>query len=146
MEVTSRWIHVDRPEEPTPEFFRAHGTERAVADVMDVHRADWLVLDLLDGYSRRGGMMFEAGLAMGMGKRVMLVGSADCVFTQLLERHDDWDSLINYFRSLEYLRHEVGKMYTECDVCARQSGVHEIGRCLFPQPNGRACIGTMRSL
>lgn len=94
VEVTSDWIHVDRPWDPTAAFFKEHGLSRAEADVRDVRRADWLVLDLLDGRGRRGGMMFEAGLAHGLGKPVVVIGDPDCVFTQLFEVHADWDMFI----------------------------------------------------
>lgn len=95
VEVTSSWIYAERPEEPTAEFFKAHGAPRATADVIDIQAADWLVLDLLDGRGRRGGMMFEAGLAYGIGKRVVVIGDADCVFTQLFEAFPTWDAFID---------------------------------------------------
>ena len=98
VEVTSRWIHVDRPEDPTAEFFKTHGLPRAEADIQDIKRADLLVLDLLDGRGRRGGMMFEAGLAHGLGKPVIVVGDPDCVFTQLFTAYPNWYVLIGYLR------------------------------------------------
>ena len=100
VEVTSGWIHVDRPEDPTAAFFKEYGLSRAEADVEDVRRADMLVLDLLDGRGRRGGMMFEAGLAHGLGKPVIVVGDADCVFTQLFPTYPDWPTLIGHLRGI----------------------------------------------
>ncbi len=92
--VTSTWINVERPEEPTAEFFKANGRERAAADIQDIRMADWLVLDLLDGRGRRGGMMFETGYAAALGMPVFIIGDADCVFTQLFSAHDTWDNFI----------------------------------------------------
>lgn len=96
--ITSRWINADRPEEPTAQFFKDNGLERAKQDIDDIKAADWLVLDLLDGRGRRGGMMFETGLACGIGKRVIVIGDRDCVFTQLFQSYDDWDQFIDYLK------------------------------------------------
>lgn len=101
--VTSTWIFVDRPEDPTPEFFKEHGILRAASDIDDINRAEWLVLDLLEGRGRRGGMMFEAGYALAAQKRVVLIGDADCVFTQLFQQFDGWDKFIVYLMNGGYL-------------------------------------------
>ena len=100
IKVTSRWIDVDRPEDPTPEFFRQNGMQRAQADLIDIVSAEILVLDTLDGYGRRGGMMFEAGYAKALNMPIFLVGTADCIFTQLFPRWPDWPSVIEHIRRL----------------------------------------------
>lgn len=92
VEVTSAWLDSERAVDP-PSEARQH----ALRDLADIDLADMLVLDLLDGRGRRGGMMLEAGYARGIMKHVVVIGDADCIFTQLFERFDDWDQFIDMY-------------------------------------------------
>lgn len=73
-EVTSRWLYENEPE----------GLERqsAVKDLEDVHRSDALLLLTLPygKLYKGGGRCWEAGYAMGLGKRVYVVGDHEIIF------------------------------------------------------------------
>lgn len=91
-EVTSRWIDAERDADPTPEFFREHGAERARQDFEDIRRADVLILDKTDE-GRRRDYMVEYGYALALKKVTILIGQRDCAFTQLADlQYDSWQS------------------------------------------------------
>ncbi len=94
--VTSRWLDAERDINPTPEFFMQHGAERARQDLDDIDAADMLVLDLIGGRGRRAGSMVEFGYAIAKGKRIVVVGEPDDVFTQLAGwQYKTWKDFLN---------------------------------------------------
>ena len=73
IEVTSRWLDCSpRPDTASSEF-ELFLKEWGIKDEEDVRRSDALVL-FTHGEGGRGGMNVEYGLAVGLGKRVLLVG------------------------------------------------------------------------
>lgn len=74
--VVSRWIDMDRAENPDENFFMSdEGKRRMQSDLNDLFRCDMVVADLTDGIGRRGGVMLEIGHAVGAGKTVILIGN-----------------------------------------------------------------------
>lgn len=70
-EITARWLH--EPFGATGNYTEAERHRIARMDADDVARADALVLIAgPDKYS--GGKFIEAGIAIGMGKRVVIIG------------------------------------------------------------------------
>ena len=99
IEVTSKWIWMSRPEDQElQEFFEKSGASRAAEDEHDIAKSDYLVLDTTDGIGRHGGMMYEAGLARGLGKRIAVVGKPVGVFDRLFMRFENWDQFIDAVR------------------------------------------------
>lgn len=90
IEVVARWLdgeHEAKDADPTPE----DQAQWAADDLEDIDACDALVL-FTDKPSRRGGCQFEAGYALGTGKRLIVVGPVVNVFHALpqVERFDDW--------------------------------------------------------
>lgn len=75
IEVTSRWpfSHVDGDSPLWPEDCAAHGSIFWIHDEEDVRRAD-VVLVFGYGDAPLKGALVEAGMAIGLGKRVIVVG------------------------------------------------------------------------
>lgn len=81
IEVTSRWL-ID-PTNPTPEVTDEAWGEVATKDVEDIRRADAFVLFSEQGRPGGGGRHVEFGVAVGLGKRVILVGEPENLFHRL---------------------------------------------------------------
>jgi hypothetical protein len=79
VEVTSSWL--DEPVIRAGESFREDWEKRARGneDYLDIERSD-VVAVFTAVPSTTGGLHFEAGLARGMGKRVIVVGPKGNVF------------------------------------------------------------------
>lgn len=98
-EVTSRWIHGDhkiddsgKPDNdhtPSPE-------QLAQEDVEDVKRADVLIAFTEEprSFASRGGRHVELGIALGLGKRIIVVGPRENVFCWLpdVEHYGSWST------------------------------------------------------
>jgi hypothetical protein len=81
-EVTARWLH--EPFGATGDYSEAERQRIARMDADDVARADALVLIAgPDKYS--GGKFIEAGIAIGMGKRVVIIGRRENMLLWLPE-------------------------------------------------------------
>jgi hypothetical protein len=84
--VGSRWLHETSPPEVTllevtPEFCQ----ETALVDLEDIEAADMLVFfaeDPLVG-TPRGGRHVEFGFALGIGKRIAVIGGPENIFHHL---------------------------------------------------------------
>lgn len=70
----------------------------ATEDVADVLAADTLIAftEIPRASTSRGGRHVELGIAIGTGKRIVVVGPRENVFTWLpqVEHHDTWDDLL----------------------------------------------------
>ena len=79
LEVTSRWL-ID----PTPELTDEAWRQLATKDVEDIQRAAGLVLFTEPGRSGGGGgRHVEFGVALGLDKRVIVVGEPENLFHRL---------------------------------------------------------------
>lgn len=88
--VTSRWL--DEANYPAPNTTEADRTRIAVQDVEDVLKSDGLVL-LASPCKVSGGKFVEAGVAMGQGKPVFVLGRQE---NMLL-----WHPLVRTFSDAE---------------------------------------------
>lgn len=70
---TSRWLYDD---------------VGAQADLDDIRAADCLCLFTETGSFPRGGRMVEFGYAMALGKRLVVVGPDENIFTSIAEKYD----------------------------------------------------------
>ena len=77
LEVTSRWLT-----DPTPELTDEAWRQLATKDVEDVRRAAGLVLFAEPG-GGGGGRHVEFGVALGLDKRVIVVGEPENLFHRL---------------------------------------------------------------
>lgn len=110
-EVTSRWI--DQHGGSLPESIAASKLNEdpegaypfAEADVEDLAAADTVVSFTSADGGGKGGRHVELGLALGLGKRVLIVGPRENVFHTLpvIEWYPDWPHLVMAWtpRSLE---------------------------------------------
>ena len=117
--VTSRWLTAERDADPMPEFFRAHGKERANEDLEDVLRADVLILDTAGGLGRRAGYMVEYGYALGNSRKTVVVGPAECVFTQLADmQYVNWPT---FYAALDGNNYEFPFLHLDNRLLDRQA-------------------------
>ena len=79
--VTSRWLTAELPDEPTEDIRR----QLAEIDREDVQQADVLVLFTEPDRDGGGGRHVEFGLALGLGKRIIVVGEVENLFQRLPE-------------------------------------------------------------
>lgn len=99
--VTSRWIDMHGGKYPTsftPEILNddpAYCGELGQHDVEDVTRADTCI-SFTSGGGGKGGRHVEFGLALGLGKRVIVVGPREHIFHTLpqVEHFHDWPHLV----------------------------------------------------
>lgn len=85
-EVTSRWLDLDDGtlRRPTGEALpRDEAAFHARRDLEDIYRADVIVVYLAGWNGARGGMHFEAGYALALGKKGAAVGECPTVFYAL---------------------------------------------------------------
>lgn len=74
--VVSRWIDTVRPRDPGENFFISpEGRSRLAIDLEDLRQCDLVVVDLLEGIGRRGGVAIEIGYAIGLNKPIVLIGN-----------------------------------------------------------------------
>lgn len=76
--VTSRWLT-----EPTPELTDEVWRKLATKDVEDIRRAEGLVLFTEPGTPGGGGRHVEFGVALGLQKRMIIVGEPENLFHRL---------------------------------------------------------------
>jgi len=100
--VKARWLENERPENPTEEFFMStEGKLRYQQDFEDIASSDILVADMTEGLGRRGGVMIEIGYALGLGKKVILVGGNPILFgvfgNVFVKSFPDWQTAIDKF-------------------------------------------------
>jgi hypothetical protein len=99
--VTSRWVDAHGGKYPssfTPEILNSDPVHCAVLgqhDIEDVQAAD-VVISFTEGSGGKGGRHVEFGLALGLGKRVIVVGPREHIFHTLpqVEVYSDWSHLI----------------------------------------------------
>lgn len=84
IEVTSRWVA--DPTDPTPGLTDEAWRVLAQKDVDDVHRADVLVFFAEDDRGGGGGRHVEFGIALGFGKRLIVVGESGEPVSQIARR------------------------------------------------------------
>ncbi|MCA1845765.1 MAG: hypothetical protein LC792_21740, partial [Actinobacteria bacterium] len=75
--VTSRWLT-----DPTPELTDDAWRALAVKDLEDIQRAEALVL-FAEHAPSGGGRHVEFGIALGLGKRLVVVGGIENLFQRL---------------------------------------------------------------
>lgn len=104
--VTSRWIDVDvttgaeqtMVTDARPGSLEAiRNSDHALDDLEDVRRADVLV-QFTTGEKARGGRHVELGFAIGMGKRVAIVGPREHIFHWIVD-----DSTLRFATVAEFL-------------------------------------------
>jgi hypothetical protein len=101
-EITSRWIdqHNGKLETSyTPEKLNTDPDECAVLgqhDVADLAAADTVISFTSTNGGGKGGRHVEHGLALGMGKRVIVCGPRENIFHTLpeIEHYPSWRSLV----------------------------------------------------
>ena len=106
-EVTSRWLDTnwtetnDKGSSAAPPEYRE---KYALIDLEDVREADVLIAFAADPYRKsgnnRGGRHVELGIAIGLGKLVVLVGQPENIFHYLpgVVRYDLFDDLYTDLR------------------------------------------------
>ena len=100
--VTSRWIDLHGGKYPgsfTPEQLNddpVYCARVAEADLDDLADADTVISFTSPGEYGKGGRHVEFGLALGLGKRLVLVGPRENVFHTLpqVEQYPDWSRLV----------------------------------------------------
>jgi hypothetical protein len=97
-EVTSRWL--DEGKKPE-EMSRADWWESlATKDLLDIRRADVLILDTID-VNPRGGREVEWGYATAIGNITYVVGPRRNVFHTLADgQFANWDAALGFFERL----------------------------------------------
>jgi nucleoside 2-deoxyribosyltransferase len=80
IEVTSRWLS-----SPTPELTDEAWLHLAATDKADVERAEALVLFAEPDRDGGGGRHVEFGMALALGKRVIVLGAVENLFQRLRE-------------------------------------------------------------
>ena len=101
--VTSRWLDEDKPldtklGDDSPRFY----IETAKADIADIDRADTILFfseDPLVG-TPRGGRHVEFGYALGLGKRMVVIGGSENIFHFLpnILHFNDWQDFVEFER------------------------------------------------
>ncbi len=87
-EITSRWVLPDSDHVvPTGMSRKAADSERrrfAIEDVEDVIGCDWMISLMEEPRSNsRGGRHVEFGIALGLGKKLTIIGPRETVFHHL---------------------------------------------------------------
>lgn len=100
--VTSRWI--DQHDGALPDSLDhaalngnpSAGAAFGQADVDDLARADTVISFTSPEGGGKGGRHVEFGLALGQGKRLVIVGPRENVFHTLpgVEHHDSWEAFL----------------------------------------------------
>lgn len=78
VEVTSRWLT-----DPTPELTDTAWRQLASKDVEDIRKAAGLILFAEPGRPGDGGRHVEFGVALGLEKRIVVVGEPENLFHSL---------------------------------------------------------------
>jgi nucleoside 2-deoxyribosyltransferase len=100
--VTSRWLKERaHPTSQMSEFDDTYLANTAQVDVQDIEDADVVVLFTVHPENgpchRRGGRHFEAGLAVGLGKLLIICGPRENVFHYLgepqIRQFDTWEQV-----------------------------------------------------
>lgn len=102
--ITSRWVKPDSDHvAPTGLSERAADAERqrfALEDLEDVAKCDWCVSLMEEPRSNsRGGRHVEFGIAVGMGKKLSIIGPRETVFHHLpaVEHFENVESFISFY-------------------------------------------------
>ncbi len=106
--VTSRWIDChngalpDSLDHAALNGDPAAGTAFGQADVADLARADTVISFTTAEGGGKGGRHVEFGLALGLGKHLVIVGPRENVFHTLpgIEVHDSWEALLTAWAPL----------------------------------------------
>lgn len=98
IEVTSRWLE-EPDEHHDMDFTTGEATVLKDADFADIDRADTLILfteapPFPTTLASRGGRFVEFGYALARGKRVVVVGPVENLFTGQVERYETWEAFI----------------------------------------------------
>lgn len=100
-EVTSRWLHGNHQIADGDEASDTAARTFATEDVDDVLAADYLIAFTEEprATNSRGGRHVELGLALGAGKRVIVVGPRENVFTWLpsVRHYAEWGEDVEFF-------------------------------------------------
>jgi hypothetical protein len=92
-QVTSGWLGVEF--DPSTPLSHPRWSELAQQDVDDIRRADTLIC-FTESSGGGAARHVELGIALGLGKRVYIVGRAEHMFHTLprLEIYPEWDMLL----------------------------------------------------
>lgn len=103
VEVTSRWLT-----DPTPELTDEAWRELARKDREDITRADTLVLFAEPEGDGGGGRHVEFGIALSLGKRVIVVGQVENLFQRLpeVELVSTWKDVLKLITASSHLAPE----------------------------------------
>lgn len=100
-EVTSRWLHGNHQIADGDEANKSAAQTFAVEDVDDVLAADYVIAftEQPRATNSRGGRHVELGLALGAGKKVVIVGPRENVFTWLpgVRHYDEWGDDVEFY-------------------------------------------------
>lgn len=113
-EITSRWIDLHGGQQAVsyaPEQLNQHPEQCALLgqhDVEDVTAADTVIS--FTGEGGKGGRHVEFGIAVGLGKRLIIVGQREHIFHTLpeVEHFPSWRSLVIALASLTAVAAEAG--------------------------------------
>lgn len=128
-EITSRWIDMDTaivgPKGHAPDRMNADPSScapQAAYDVEDVLAADVVVVFTIYGPSSTGGRHVELGIALGAGKRVVLVGPRENIFQTLsdIEHYPSWASFVLSLTTPRRILESRSEAETKCPKCPHQ--------------------------
>ena len=144
-EITSRWIDMHGGKYPssfTPEILNSdpeYCGRLGVHDMEDVQAADVVISFTDETGGGKGGRHVEHGLALGLGKRVIVCGPRENIFHTLpqVEHYTDWPRLVMALTPADDYRHADAAM-DELDI---REGSRVLGpeQCCEQGCNGGAC-------
>lgn len=105
-EVTSRWIDMHDGKHATSFAVETLNEDPAscaklgIHDVEDVQAADTVISFTAGSAGSKGGRHVEFGLALGLSKRLLVVGPREHIFHTLpqVEHHDTWVAALSSLR------------------------------------------------
>jgi hypothetical protein len=105
--ITSRWVLPDTDHViPAGQSEQAADQERrrfAMEDCDDVRACDWMISLMQEPRDNsRGGRHIEFGMALGLGKRLTIIGPRETVFHHL-------DEVEHFDTTEDFLQSEIGK-------------------------------------
>ncbi|MEM7016617.1 MAG: nucleoside 2-deoxyribosyltransferase [Pseudomonadota bacterium] len=101
IEVTSHWLTADPPV-PVSRLTAAHWRVLAETDRQDIVRADALIAFTESPAGGNGGRHVELGIAIGLGKTIIILGEPEHLFHHLEQVFvvPDWNTALLRLRNL----------------------------------------------
>jgi hypothetical protein len=96
-EVTSRWLFEDTSTPTTVQLRDCaddYKVRCAVRDIEDISMSDMLVFFSEEEMTPRGSRHVEFGYALGLGKKVVVVGVKENIFHELIEQFNTWKEFV----------------------------------------------------